>query len=449
MTPGPLQDWLLGGGQDQRPGRPRSAPASLILAAAGLLDGRAATTYWLALDELGRLGARPQRERYVFDGKYVTAAGVSAGIDMALALAGRIAGRRGGPAHPARDRVRPAPAVPVGLARHRQARDRRPARRPEPLRPQLAPARGQSRRCGLLTRSPFPTVILACSPSRTATDDGRNAMRKGHHRLERDRRQSTVERKRVTTDRGHRRGASARRCSRPPAAAGAAAARRRPSPASSAPAGQRSASGGRARRARRSSPPRRRPAGTVLTDGTGRAVYLWVADTGDTSTCSGACAGAWPPVTASGTVTASGSAKASDLGTITRSDGTKQVTYDGHPLYYFAGDSGPGTATGQGSDSFGAKWWLVAPSGSDVTPRSARSRRSTLRFRGRVGSARPPRRPAAATDGPVADCPARVRGSGGGPPRTARGVAGQAPAGGTAAFPPRGRSRPSAPGPTA
>jgi hypothetical protein len=96
-------------------------------------------------------------------------------------------------------------------------------------------------------------------------------------------------------------------------------------------------------------------------------VYLWAKDTGDASTCTGACAGAWPPVTATGTVTASGSAMASDLGTITRSDGTKQVTYDGHPLYYFAGDSGPGTATGQGSDNFGAKWWLVAPSGSDVT----------------------------------------------------------------------------------
>jgi predicted lipoprotein with Yx(FWY)xxD motif len=108
-------------------------------------------------------------------------------------------------------------------------------------------------------------------------------------------------------------------------------------------------------------------AGTFLTTSSGRAVYLWVKDTGDTSACSGACAGAWPPVTTTGTATAAGGAKASDLGTITRSDGTKQVTYDGHPLYYFAGDSGPGTATGQGSDSFGAKWWLVAPSGSDVT----------------------------------------------------------------------------------
>ena len=108
-------------------------------------------------------------------------------------------------------------------------------------------------------------------------------------------------------------------------------------------------------------------AGTVLTNGSGKAVYLWAKDTGDMSNCTGACAGAWPPVTTTGTATAAGSAKASDIGTITRSDGTKQVTYDGHPLYYFAGDSGPGTASGQGSDGFGAKWWLVAPTGSDVT----------------------------------------------------------------------------------
>jgi predicted lipoprotein with Yx(FWY)xxD motif len=106
---------------------------------------------------------------------------------------------------------------------------------------------------------------------------------------------------------------------------------------------------------------------TFLTDGSGRAVYLWVKDTGDASQCSGACAGAWPPVTATGSVTAGGSATASDLGTITRSDGTKQVTYDGHPLYYFAGDSGAGQASGQGSDGFGAKWWLVSPAGADVT----------------------------------------------------------------------------------
>ena len=107
--------------------------------------------------------------------------------------------------------------------------------------------------------------------------------------------------------------------------------------------------------------------GAVLTDGSGRAVYVWVKDTGDASACSGACASAWPPVTATGSVTAAGRASTSDLGTITRSDGIKQVTYDRHPLYYYAGDSAVGMASGQGSDSFGAKWWLVAPSGSDVT----------------------------------------------------------------------------------
>jgi predicted lipoprotein with Yx(FWY)xxD motif len=108
-------------------------------------------------------------------------------------------------------------------------------------------------------------------------------------------------------------------------------------------------------------------AGTFLATSAGHAVYLWSKDGSGMSACTGACAGAWPPVTTTGTVTASGGAKSSDVSTITRSDGTKQVTYDGHPLYFFAGDSGPGMASGQGNDSFGAKWWLVSPSGSDVT----------------------------------------------------------------------------------
>ena len=108
-------------------------------------------------------------------------------------------------------------------------------------------------------------------------------------------------------------------------------------------------------------------AGTFLANGSGHAVYLWSKDGNGMSACSGACTGAWPPVTTTGQVTASGGAKSSDLGTITRSDGTKQVTYDGHPLYFFSGDSGPGMASGQGNDGFGAKWWLVSPSGSDIT----------------------------------------------------------------------------------
>lgn len=65
---------------------------SLILAAAGLLTGRSATTHWAAMEELAQLGAAPTSQRVVFDDKYVTAAGVSSGIDMGLSLAGRIAG---------------------------------------------------------------------------------------------------------------------------------------------------------------------------------------------------------------------------------------------------------------------------------------------------------------------------------------------------------------------
>ena len=82
--------------------------------------------------------------------------------------------------------------------------------------------------------------------------------------------------------------------------------------------------------------------GMYLTGASGRAVYLWVADTGDRSSCSGACAKYWPPVVTKAGPTAAGGVQASDLGTITRSDGTKQVTYNGHPLYYFVGDTSSG-----------------------------------------------------------------------------------------------------------
>jgi len=108
-------------------------------------------------------------------------------------------------------------------------------------------------------------------------------------------------------------------------------------------------------------------AGTFLVDGTGHAVYLWEADSKGKSACSGACLGAWPAVPATGTVTVSGGAVSSDLSTITGTDGSKQVAYDGHPLYYFSGDSAAGQANGQGSDSFGARWWLVAPAGTAIT----------------------------------------------------------------------------------
>jgi predicted lipoprotein with Yx(FWY)xxD motif len=109
------------------------------------------------------------------------------------------------------------------------------------------------------------------------------------------------------------------------------------------------------------------PDGTYLTGAGGRALYLWVADSNGKSNCSGQCAKFWPPLTTKGKPVASGSVKASQLGTVKRADGTTQVTYKHHPLYYFLEDKTKGSFKGQGSDAFGADWWLVAPSGAAIT----------------------------------------------------------------------------------
>ena len=106
--------------------------------------------------------------------------------------------------------------------------------------------------------------------------------------------------------------------------------------------------------------------GTFLVDAKGRALYLWNADHGAKSVCSGACAQAWPPLTTTTTPKASGAVKASLLGTTKRADGSREVTYAGHPLYYYAGDSTPGQTTGQGSNSFGSPWWVVSPAGKAI-----------------------------------------------------------------------------------
>jgi len=119
------------------------------------------------------------------------------------------------------------------------------------------------------------------------------------------------------------------------------------------------------------------PGGTYLTGANGRALYLWVADAGGKSACSGACAHAWPPVETKGKPTAGVGVNASDLGTISRSDGSQQVTYKGHPLYYFIADRSAGEAKGQGSDSFGAKWWLVSPAGAAITKSGSSGGQST------------------------------------------------------------------------
>jgi predicted lipoprotein with Yx(FWY)xxD motif len=107
--------------------------------------------------------------------------------------------------------------------------------------------------------------------------------------------------------------------------------------------------------------------GTYLADGSGRSLYLWLGDDVGKSNCSGNCALSWPPLLTSTTPKVAGGAASANVGVVTRADGAKQVTYKGHPLYRFVVDSGPGTTKGQGSDSFGARWWLVAPSGSPIT----------------------------------------------------------------------------------
>ena len=107
--------------------------------------------------------------------------------------------------------------------------------------------------------------------------------------------------------------------------------------------------------------------GDIVVGPNGRTLYLFKKDTGPNSTCSGACAAQWPPLTAKGAVTSSGGVSMSALKTVRRSDGTMQVTLDGHPLYYYAGDAAPGQANGQGLNTYGATWWALSPSGKEIT----------------------------------------------------------------------------------
>jgi predicted lipoprotein with Yx(FWY)xxD motif len=113
--------------------------------------------------------------------------------------------------------------------------------------------------------------------------------------------------------------------------------------------------------------------GEILVDSKGRTLYLFAKDTGPMSTCSGACSIDWPPVTTTGKPTAGGGLTASLVGTTTRSDGKKQVTYNGHPLYLYEADQNAGDTNGQGVDAFGAKWYAVSPQGDTVTAMGAGS----------------------------------------------------------------------------
>jgi predicted lipoprotein with Yx(FWY)xxD motif len=111
--------------------------------------------------------------------------------------------------------------------------------------------------------------------------------------------------------------------------------------------------------------------GTILVAADGKTLYLFEKDTSTKSTCSGACAKAWPPLTVSGSPTAGDGVDQSKLGTTMRADGTTQVTYAGHPLYFFYKDQSAGDTNGQGVDGFGAKWWVVGPSGQKIEKSSS------------------------------------------------------------------------------
>ena len=104
--------------------------------------------------------------------------------------------------------------------------------------------------------------------------------------------------------------------------------------------------------------------GQILVDASGKTVYLFVADTGTSSTCYTNCATIWPPILTTGAPAAGTGAQASLLGTTARTDGTTEVTYAGHPLYYFIQDKAAGDTKGQAINGFGGLWWVMSPSGA-------------------------------------------------------------------------------------
>ena len=107
--------------------------------------------------------------------------------------------------------------------------------------------------------------------------------------------------------------------------------------------------------------------GKTLVDANDRTLYLFQADKPNRSTLSPAGLAVWPAFTSSGTPQATGGADAARIGTITGPGGSRQVTYNGHPLYYYVGDHKPGSVSGQRLNQFGALWYVLSPSGNAVT----------------------------------------------------------------------------------
>jgi len=106
--------------------------------------------------------------------------------------------------------------------------------------------------------------------------------------------------------------------------------------------------------------------GRILVDSKGITLYDFVKDKGTTSVCYGACAALWPPLLTQGKPLAGTGVRPSLLGTTRRKDGKLEVTYGGHPLYYFVTDRKPGQTTGQGVNQFGGPWWVLSPAGKEI-----------------------------------------------------------------------------------
>ena len=117
--------------------------------------------------------------------------------------------------------------------------------------------------------------------------------------------------------------------------------------------------------------------GAILVDGHGMAIYRFAADSPGHSTCTGTCLQYWPVVAAPATLPASLTGVNAPLGTLTRSDGTKQLTVGGWPVYTYAGDTTAGVASGQGKNLSGGQWWVLSASGSPVTTTAAGGAGST------------------------------------------------------------------------
>ena len=107
--------------------------------------------------------------------------------------------------------------------------------------------------------------------------------------------------------------------------------------------------------------------GKILVDSRGHTLYLFKKDTRTKSACFGACAAAWPPLRASGKPTVGTGLSAAKVGTIKRSDGRPQVTYNHHPLYRYVADARAGQVNGQGVTAFGASWFVLSPAGNQIS----------------------------------------------------------------------------------